>query len=103
MELDLHRLELRFAHLRTVCLRSAAWDKSRMTLCDPKTAEPISRLLPQDKAQNASGERRRISAPDTPTQPLTEPLPALLRSWLAEYAATGLPPAYLPKEELIHD
>jgi hypothetical protein len=26
-------------------------------------------------------------------------MPALLQKWLADYAATGLPPAYLPKEE----
>ena len=30
----------------------------------------------------------------------TTALPALLRKWLADYAATGLPPAYLPKEEI---
>jgi transposase InsO family protein len=98
-----YELPARFAHLRAVCLRSAAWDKTRLILCDPKTAAPISPLLPQDKAQNASGERRRISAPDTPSRAPDEPLPALLRRWLAEYAATGLPPAYLPKEELSHD
>jgi hypothetical protein len=33
----------------------------------------------------------------------TDPLPALLRKWLADYAATGLPPAYLPKEEISHE
>jgi hypothetical protein len=98
-----YELPARFAHLRSVCLRSAAWEKSRLILCDPKTAAPISPLLPQDKTQNASGERRRISAPDTACRAPDEPLPALLRSWLAEYAATGLPPAYLPKEELAHD
>jgi hypothetical protein len=98
-----YELPVRFAHLRTVCLRSAAWDKTRLMLCDPKTAEPICRLLPQDKAQNASGQRRCISAPDVSSPRPDEPLPALLRNWLAEYAATGLPPAYLPKEELTHD
>jgi hypothetical protein len=30
-------------------------------------------------------------------------MPALLSKWLADYAATGLPPAYLPKEECDHD
>jgi hypothetical protein len=29
----------------------------------------------------------------------SDPLPALLRKWMADYAATGLPPAYLPKEQ----
>jgi hypothetical protein len=30
-------------------------------------------------------------------------MPALLRKWLADYAATGLPPAYLPMEEIRHE
>jgi hypothetical protein len=30
-------------------------------------------------------------------------MPALLRKWLADYAATGLPPAYLPMEEISHE
>jgi hypothetical protein len=29
-----------------------------------------------------------------------DPLPPLLRKILSDYAATGLPPAYVPKEEL---
>jgi hypothetical protein len=27
----------------------------------------------------------------------------LLRKLIAQYAATGLPPAYLPKDECMHD
>ena len=30
-------------------------------------------------------------------------MPALLHKWLADYAATGLPPAYLPMEEISHE
>jgi hypothetical protein len=74
-----------------------------MILVDPATDAPLARLLPQDKTQNAAGIRRAIE----PQQPVTassrEPLPALLRKWLADYAATGLPPAYLPKEETAHE
>jgi transposase InsO family protein len=99
-----YELPPHYAHLRALCLRQACWDKSRLILCEPKTGDPLVRLLPQDKAQNASAKRRRIAPPpDIPTRLTDEPLPALLRNWMAEYAATGLPPAYLPKEELEHE
>jgi transposase InsO family protein len=95
-----YELPVRFAHLRSVILRSASWDKSRITLVDPDTDAPLVRLLPQDKAKNASKMRRRIhQAPATVTPSTSNVLPALLRKWMADYAATGLPPAYLPKEE----
>ena len=97
-----YELPVRFAQLRSVILRSASWDKSQMTLVDANTDAPLARLLPQDKAKNASGMRRSIhpdNAPET-GEPTADPLPALLRKWMADYAATGLPPAYLPKEEI---
>ncbi|NOR66381.1 MAG: DDE-type integrase/transposase/recombinase [Woeseiaceae bacterium] len=100
-----YELPVRFGHLRSVILRTASWDKSQMTLVDPNTDAALARLLPQDKVKNASGMRRRIH-PDntiaTGVQSAADPLPALLRKWMADYAATGLPPAYLPKEEITH-
>ncbi|MEI6313308.1 MAG: DDE-type integrase/transposase/recombinase [Syntrophus sp. (in: bacteria)] len=100
-----YELPPRFGHLRTVTLRSPSWDKSQMTLVDPKTGGPVARLLPQDKAKNASGMRRTIESPVTASTADLEnkPMPALLQKWLADYAASGLPPAYLPKEEYDHD
>lgn len=101
-----YELPVRFAHLRSVILRSPSWDKSFMTLVDPKTDAPLARLLPQDKVKNASGRRRTIQ-PDNHVESTAhccdDPMPALLRRWLADYAATGLPPAYLPKEELTYE
>jgi transposase InsO family protein len=95
-----YELPVRFAHLRSVILRAPSWDKSRMILVDSVTDAPLATLLPLDKAKNASGCRRAISpAADTPPETHGDPLPALLRKWMADYAATGLPPAYLPKEE----
>lgn len=95
-----YELPARFGHMESVVLRASGWDKSRMTLVDPKTGAPLVQLLPQDKAANASGKRRVISPErvlkacvDTPEQP------ALLKKWMSDHAATGLPPAYLPKEE----
>ena len=96
-----YELPMRFAHLRQVILRAPGWDKSRIELVDPDTDAPLACLLPQDKTKNASGIRRSIPAdPPVPTDTSNEPLPALLHQWLADYAATGLPPAYLPKEEM---
>jgi putative transposase len=101
-----YELPVRFAHLRSVILRAPSWDKSRMTLVDSDTDAPLVRLLPQDKVKNASGMRRAIN-PENTVKPVVQstddPLPALLRKWLADYAATGLPPAYLPKEEINHE
>jgi hypothetical protein len=101
-----YELPPRFGHLRSVIMRAPGWDKSRMTLVDPDTDAPLARLLPQDKVKNASGMRRTIN-PHNTTGPATHssdaPMPALLRKWLADYAVTGLPPAYLPKEEITHE
>ena len=96
-----YELPVRFAHLRRVTLRYPGWDKSRLTLVDAQSDAPLVRLLPQDKTKNASGHRRAIHAQNqAPVHSAqNEPLPALLRKWLTDYAATGLPPAYLPKEE----
>jgi len=100
-----YELPVRFAHLRQVILRASSWDKSRMTLVDADTEAALARLLPQDKTKNASGLRRAIGTDDRmPHICSTEQaMPALLRQWLADYAATGLPPAYLPMEEVSHE
>jgi hypothetical protein len=72
-----------------------------VVLLDPRTGHSLARLLPQDKAGNATGQRRVLEKiPAPPPAAAADALPALLRQWLADYAATGLPPAYLPKDEL---
>lgn len=96
----------RFRHLPRLALRYQGWDKSRIHLVDPTTGGPVAQLLPLDKARNASGQRRHL-APTTPRPSVTpsenQEIPTLLRHWLADYAATGLPPAYLPKDEIEED
>jgi len=37
------------------------------------------------------------------SRPLADPIRPLPRELLADYAATGLPPAYLPKDEMNND
>ena len=60
-------------------------------------------LYPLDKAANADGQRRRLDAApprrDAEAAPTTSTIAPLLRKLMADYAATGLPPAYLPPPE----
>jgi putative transposase len=84
-------------------LRVARWDLSSVGLVDPRSGEHLVTLLPLDKARNA--ERiRRVVAPAEESGP-SEPVGIAphLRALMADYAATGLPPAYLPKHDSSDD
>jgi hypothetical protein len=74
---------------------------SQVHLVDPHTGTLLGRLYPLDKARNADGQRAAkpslIEAP--PAQPASGMAP-LLQKIIREYATTGLPPAYLPKDDL---
>jgi putative transposase len=68
-------------------------------LVDPKTGVVLARLFPLDKQRNAAGRRAARLTP-LPTAPIAPAgLAPLLEKLIAQYAATGLPPAYLPKDE----
>ena len=93
----------RYRHLERLHVHYAGWDLSAVDLIDPRTAEILAPLYPLDKQQNASGRRRRIAPPATGSEACAPSPPPcgvapLLAELLREYAATGLPPAYLPKE-----
>jgi transposase InsO family protein len=91
----------RFRHLARLHLRYAGWDLSHVDLVDGTTGALLVPLYPLDKRANASGRRRRLAAASaesaTPAAPPVSGMAPLLAELLAEYAATGLPPAYLPK------
>lgn len=92
-----------YRHLPRVHARLASWDLSRVHLADPRTGAVLCRLYPQDKQRNADGRRRRkaplVDPVSTPTPAPEGAMAPLLRQIVAQYAATGLPPAYLPKDE----
>lgn len=103
------RFELpsRLRFLDHVWVRYQSWDMSMAYVVDEKTDDLLARIWPLDKERNADGRRRALSPGDDPVRFLdddqdTDPLPPLMRKYLADYAATGLPPAYLPKEEAIN-
>lgn len=85
-----------FLSLQRVRVRYARWDLSTVDLVDPRSGELLATLFPLDKHKNADG-RRRVSAragePETPAAPAG--IAPLLSKLMTEYAATGLPPAYL--------
>jgi putative transposase len=82
-------------------LRVARWDLSSVELVDPRTSEHLITLLPLDKIKNANRARRVLADPQAPPSAAKKPpgIAPLLREQMTEYAATGLPPAYLPKNE----
>ena len=92
----------RYAHFEWVSLRAARWDLSHVHLVDPATGAILCRLYPLDKHKNASGQRAARSSPpaSAPTAPAPSGPAPLLQKLIKDYATTGLPPAYLPKDEI---
>ncbi len=89
----------RFRHLRKIHLRYASWDLTHVWLVDDHTGAVLSRLYPLDKARNADGFRGVTKPATSEAVPQPAGIAPLLRKLMTEYAATGLPPAYIPKEE----
>lgn len=88
----------RYRHLARVAVRYARWDLSRVHLVDVPSGRVLCRLYPQDKSRNADGLRRvRGPIPEGPLPEAPPPsgLAPLLQKYVEDYAATGLPPAYL--------
>jgi putative transposase len=101
----------RYRHLTTLEVRFADWDLSRVHLVDDETGAVLCRLFPLDKAANASGRRRALEPlgdgpaagkPAVGLQPMSLShggMAPLLVRLLEKRAASGLPPAYLVKDE----
>jgi len=91
----------RYRHIPQVEIRYAEWDLTYVHMVDAATGMMLCRLFPLDKARNASGLRRPlapISSDAVGVKPAGGIAP-LLKALIDERAATGLPPAYLPKDE----
>ncbi len=85
-------------------VRVARWDLSSIELVDPRKGTHLATLYPLDKEKNAERLRREVAAP-TPDRPALPAKPSgiapLLRQLMADYAATGLPPAYVPRDPTV--
>ncbi len=92
----------RYRHFERLRLRYARWDLRSVDLLDPSTDAILCPLYPLDKLANADGRRRTVeplAAEDSVDEAVTPQsgMAPLLRKLLEDYAATGLPPAYLPQ------
>jgi putative transposase len=88
----------RYRHLERVPIRYARWDLRSVDLVDAHTQQIVCPLYPLDKSAHANGLRRRLDPPAEQATPTPSAgVAPLLRKLMADYAATGLPPAYLPK------
>jgi transposase InsO family protein len=104
VSLDGVRFEIpsRYRHLDRVAVRWARWDLGHVSLVDERTGAVLCRLFPLDRTANADGVRRALEPIGSPPRPLAPPAPGiapLLEKLLTDYRATGLPPAYLPKQD----
>jgi hypothetical protein len=86
--------------LRRITLRCRRWDLSEAFIVQPDdTMKILHRITPLDKARYADGRRRALDAayPTLAGGCASQPvLPPLMTQWLADYAATGAPPAFIP-------
>ncbi len=92
----------RYRHFSDVSVRYARWDLGRVDLVDPRSGTTLAPLYPLDRGANADAHRKLVEADRTDTpighgQRTVDALPPLLKNILKEYSATGMPPAYLPK------
>lgn len=90
-----------YRHLDILYVRYARWDLRSALLVDPHNNTCLATLYPQDKTANADSVRRTLNQTDNKIHhdSSSSGIAPLLKELMAEYAATGLPPAYLPKGE----
>ena len=103
MAVKAHRFEVPncYRHLSRLQVRYASWDLTHVHLVDERTGAVLARLFPQDKAANARGVRRPLEPVATgKSLQCTAGLAPLLAKLLSQQAATGLPPPYLPMEDI---
>ena len=88
-------------HLGKLTVRYARWDLSSADLWDDALGVVLATIYPVDREANASGFRRPL-APVQSTPMTTKPsgMAPLLRRYVEQHRQTGLPLAYLPKDDL---
>lgn len=89
----------RYRTLTRTFVRYAEWDLSRIFLVDLETDRALAPLRPVNASKNASGERRRLALAAAEEAPPKSGIAPRLAQLMAEYALSGLPPAYVPTGE----
>jgi len=93
----------RLRHIERLDVRYARWDLSAVDVVDPKTRVIVATLHPIDKQRNADGLRRVLAPVAVGAAPAPKPagIAPLLRKLIDTQRTTGLPPAYLPKHDVV--
>lgn len=92
-----YEMPSRYRTLLRPTVRWASWDLSSVDLVDGRSGVVLTTLYPIDKHANADGQRRVLDPePELVAEPAPSGIAPLLRELMSEYAATGLPPAYVP-------
>jgi hypothetical protein len=92
----------RYNHFARIAVRFASWDLTQVYMCDQHTGTALCRIYPLDKSKNANAHRRAkdpVASPPSNQTTAADNMAPLLRQLMERYAATGLPPAYLPKND----
>jgi hypothetical protein len=99
----------RFRHLQRLGVRYARWDLSSVDLWDERNGVVLATIYPLNKTRNAEGTRRALKpwggggggggTEPPPSSASSSGMAPLLKKLLADYAALGVPPAYLVKNE----
>lgn len=102
MTLDGVRFEIpsAYRHIQDLFIHYARWDLSHVYLVDPETKKPVTRLLPLDRAKNASGKRAKhvaVKQSRMSVDDLMVRLPAQMRHLLKQSQVNNLPPAFVPQ------
>ena len=96
----------RYRTLEQVRVRYASWNLGCMHLVDARSGTALCQIYLLDKQKNAEGVRRatapigNTSRSEVATAPQPSGIAPLLKQMMADYSATGLPPAYLPKQNI---
>ena len=100
-----------YRHLLDLTVRYARWDLSEVHLIDPRTQNVLCRLLPVNLQKNADSRRKPMQPYNNNPEQVDWVTPLevspVLRKYLEQYSAQGLPPAFIPmpskNEDNTHD
>jgi hypothetical protein len=90
-----------YRHLDRLLVRYARWDLSSVDLWDDTLGVVLATIYPVDREANADGFRRPLGPVTTgPETSRASGMAPLLRHYVDHYRQTGMPPAYMPKDDL---
>jgi putative transposase len=90
-----------YRHFERLTVRFARWDLSSVDLWDDSLGKVLATIYPVNREANANGFRRPLGpVSNAPIAASADGMAPLLRRYIEQRRQTGLPPAYLPKDDL---